>query len=256
MSFGEKFKILREMGVDGFRTSHNPPAPEFMELADRMGFLIVSEAFDMWERPKTTYDYARFFVDWAQRDVASWVRRDRNHPSLLLWSIGNEIYDTHADDHGQEITRRLMGYVRENDPEENALITIGSNYMPWEGAQKCADIVKIAGYNYGEKYYEAHHKAHPDWVIREKNRPVNVGRGGSQTVLDYSNPAVRDNIFNQLDALYSRIPDLAYVKWDANRHISDAYSHALDAAHVEHLELIRFNGTAAHEGMDAVRIEN
>ena len=160
-----QFKILREMGVNAIRTSHNPPAPEFMELADRMGFLIVSEAFDMWERPKTTYDYARFFIEWAQRDVASWVRRDRNHPSLLLWSIGNEIYDTHADDHGQEITRRLMGYVRENDPEENALITIGSNYMPWEGARKCADIVKIAGYNYGEKYYSQHHKEHPDWVI-------------------------------------------------------------------------------------------
>ena len=153
------------MGVNGIRTSHNPPAPEFMELADRMGFLVVSEAFDMWERSKTTYDYARFFIDWAQRDVASWIRRDRNHPCVLLWSIGNEIYDTHADDHGQEITRRLVGYVRENDPEENALITIGSNYMPWEGARKCADIVKMAGYNYGEKYYEKQHEEHPDWVI-------------------------------------------------------------------------------------------
>lgn len=160
-----QFQILKEMGVNGIRTSHNPPAPEFMELADRMGFLIDSEAFDMWERPKTTYDYARFFIDWAERDVESWIRRDRNHPSVFLWSIGNEIYDTHADDHGQEITRRLMRYVRAHDPEGNAAITIGSNYMPWEGAQKCADIVKMAGYNYGEKYYESHHKAHPDWII-------------------------------------------------------------------------------------------
>ncbi len=160
-----QFKILQDMGVNSIRTSHNPPAPEFMELCDRMGFLVDSEAFDMWERPKTTYDYARFFVEWAQRDVQSWVRRDRNHPSTFLWSIGNEIYDTHADDHGQEITRRLMGYVRENDPEGNAEVTIGSNYMPWEGARKCADIVKMAGYNYGEKYYEQHHKEHPDWII-------------------------------------------------------------------------------------------
>lgn len=160
-----QFQILKEMGVNGLRTSHNPPAPEFMELADRMGFLVVDEAFDMWERSKTTYDYARFFIDWAGVDVKSWVRRDRNHPSLLLWSIGNEIYDTHADEHGQEITRRLMGYVREHDPKNNALITIGSNFMPWENAQKCADIVKLAGYNYGEKYYQAHHKQHPDWII-------------------------------------------------------------------------------------------
>ena len=169
-AFNEKalqrqFTILRGMGVNGIRTSHNPPAPEFMELADRMGFLIDSECFDMWERPKTTYDYARFFIDWARKDVASWVRRDRNHPSVFLWSIGNEIYDTHADEHGQEITRRLQGYVRENDPEENAAVTIGSNYMPWEGAQKCADIVKMAGYNYGEKWYGVHHKEHPDWFI-------------------------------------------------------------------------------------------
>ena len=123
-------------------------------MADRMGVLIVSEGFDMWERSKTEYDYGRFFKEWCERDVRSWVRRDRNHPSLLLWSIGNEIYDTHADEHGQDITRRLMKAVREHDSKVNALITIGSNYMPWENARKCADIVKVAGYNYGEKYYD------------------------------------------------------------------------------------------------------
>lgn len=160
-----KFKILKEMGVNAVRSSHNMPAVGFMELADEMGILILSEAFDMWEKSKTEYDYARFFKDWAEKDVASWVRRDRNHPSVILWSIGNEIYDTHADEKGQEITRRLMGYVNEHDPKHNALVTICSNYMPWENAQKCADIVKLAGYNYGDKYYEKHHKEHPDWII-------------------------------------------------------------------------------------------
>ena len=160
-----KLSILKSMGVNALRTSHNMPAREVMELADEMGILVLSESFDMWERTKTTYDYGRFFKEWAQKDVRSWIRRDRNHPSLFLWSIGNEIYDTHADEHGQEITRRLVGYVQENDPRTNAKITIGSNYMPWEGAQKCADIVKIAGYNYGEKYYREHHSAHPDWII-------------------------------------------------------------------------------------------
>lgn len=160
-----KFLLLRRMGVNAIRTSHNMPAMELMELADEMGFLVVDEAFDMWERSKTTYDYARFFREWAERDVESWIRRDRNHPSLMLWSIGNEIYDTHADSHGQEITHRLINFVRRHDPKENAGITIGSNYMPWENAQKCADIVKLAGYNYGEKYYNKHHKEHPDWII-------------------------------------------------------------------------------------------
>ena len=160
-----KFEILRTMGVNALRTSHNMPAAELLELADEMGFLIMDEAFDMWERSKTGYDYGRFFREWAEADVRSWIRRDRNHPCLFLWSIGNEIYDTHADEHGQEITHRLIRFVREHDPKENALITIGSNYMPWENAQKCADIVKIAGYNYGEKYYREHHEKYLDWVI-------------------------------------------------------------------------------------------
>lgn len=160
-----RFEILKEMGVNAVRTAHNMPAPELMDLADGMGFFVLSEAFDMWERSKTPYDYARFFKEWAQADVKSWVMRDRNHPCLLMWSIGNEIYDTHADERGQEITRMLMNYVKEYDPKENAKVTIGSNYMPWENAQKCADIVKVAGYNYAEKYYKKHHGEHPDWVI-------------------------------------------------------------------------------------------
>lgn len=160
-----KLSVLKTMGVNALRTSHNMPAREVMALADEMGILVLSEAFDMWERSKTQYDYARFFQEWAKRDVRSWIRRDRNHPSLLMWSIGNEIYDTHADAHGEEITGRLVGFVREHDPEANAPITIGSNYMPWEGAQRCADIVKFAGYNYGESYYAQHHAQHPDWII-------------------------------------------------------------------------------------------
>lgn len=157
--------LLQEMGVNAIRTAHNMPAPELMDLADELGFLVVSEAFDMWERPKTPYDYARFFPEWMSRDVRSWIRRDRNHPSLLMWSIGNEIYDTHADERGQELTKLLMEEVKKHDPKGNARVTIGSNFMPWENARKCADIVKLAGYNYGEKYYDEQHEAHPDWII-------------------------------------------------------------------------------------------
>ncbi|MCM3786246.1 DUF4982 domain-containing protein [Neobacillus mesonae] len=160
-----RFNLLKEMGVNSIRTAHNMPAKELMDLADEMGMLIVSEAFDMWERSKTPFDYARFFPEWAHTDVKSWVLRDRNHPSLIMWSIGNEIYDTHADERGQEVTRMLMDYVLEFDPKQNARVTIGSNYMPWENAQKCADIVKVAGYNYAEKYYDKHHEEHPDWII-------------------------------------------------------------------------------------------
>jgi beta-galactosidase len=158
--------LLKGMGVNAIRTAHNPPAKVFMDIADEMGFLVMSEILDMWERPKTTYDYARFFNDWIERDVASWIRRDRNHPSLIMWSIGNEIHDTHIDaERGASILRRLMELVAMHDPRGHAPVTLCSNYMPWENTQKCADIIKLIGYNYGERLYEAHHAAHPDWII-------------------------------------------------------------------------------------------
>lgn len=160
-----KLRILKEMGVNAVRGAHNMLAPEAVELADEMGILLISEAFDMWERPKTEYDYARFFKQWSARDVESWVKRDRNHPSVILWSIGNEIYDTHADKRGLELTKYLKDLVLRYDPRNNAIPTFGSNYMPWENAQKCADILKVVGYNYGESYYKEHHEKHPDWVI-------------------------------------------------------------------------------------------
>lgn len=157
--------LLKEMGINAIRTSHNMPAVEMMELADEMGILIVSEAFDMWERQKTDYDYSHFFNEWCGIDVASWVRRDRNHPSIIMWSIGNEIYDTHAGERGLEITKLLKQHVLTHDPKQNGIITIGSNYMDSENAQKCADEIQAAGYNYREYLYEEHHNKYPDWVI-------------------------------------------------------------------------------------------
>ena len=157
--------ILKSMGVNAVRTTHNMPAAMLLELADEMGILIVDEAFDMWEMSKTTYDYARFFKEWSARDVKSWICRDRNHPCVILWSIGNEIYDTHANEHGQEITRYLKEQVLLHDPYGHALPTIGSNFMQGENARKCADILKIAGYNYAERLYNKQHADHPDWVI-------------------------------------------------------------------------------------------
>ncbi|MCR5032113.1 MAG: DUF4982 domain-containing protein [Lachnospiraceae bacterium] len=164
-AMARKIRILKSMGVNAIRLTHNMAAEGVLELADEMGIYLISEGFDMWERPKTTYDYARFFPKWHEKDVASWIRRDRNHASVVLWSIGNEIYDTHADARGREVTADLQKQVLLHDPLQNARVTIGSNYMQWEGAQNCADILKLAGYNYGERLYPEHHAAHPDWVI-------------------------------------------------------------------------------------------
>ena len=160
-----QLEIMQDMGANAIRTAHNMPAVELMELADEMGILILSESFDCWKKPKNPYDYARFFEEWAERDVANWIRRDRNHPSVIMWSVGNEIFDTHADERGQETLRMLMDLVAKHDPKGNAPATLGSNFMPWPNTQKCADIIKLMGYNYAEKLYEEHHKEHPDWMI-------------------------------------------------------------------------------------------
>ena len=157
--------IMKEMGVNSIRTSHNPPAKELMEICDRIGLLVLSEIYDMWEFPKTKFDFARFFEESAEATVRSWVRRDRNHPSLFMWSIGNEIHDTHAGERGLEVALMLKKWVEENDFYGNGFVTIGSNYMEWENGQKVGDALKYAGYNYGEKLYDEHHKKNPKRII-------------------------------------------------------------------------------------------
>ena len=153
-ALARQLRIMKEMGVNAIRTSHNMPARQ----------LVHSEAFDMWEKPKTEFDNHRFFTEHAERDVRSWIERDRNHPCIIMWSIGNEINDT-IDPHGLDITKRLYEYVLKYDPKGNAAPTIGSNYMGNENAQKCSDVVKLAGYNYSEYLYDEHHAKYPDWVI-------------------------------------------------------------------------------------------
>ena len=157
-----QFLKLKKMGVNSIRTAHNPPAAEFMDLADTMGFLVDDEAFDVWQKPKTPYDYSSFFDGWHARDVEAWIKRDRNHPCLLMWSIGNEIYDTHFGN-GLALTRELKALVRTFDPGQNGLITLASNYMAGEGAQACAAELDVAGYNYGERLYAEHHEKYPAW---------------------------------------------------------------------------------------------
>ncbi|WP_022932580.1 glycoside hydrolase family 2 TIM barrel-domain containing protein [Treponema bryantii] len=159
-----QFTKLKEMGVNAVRCSHNPPPQAWLDLCDEMGLLVDDEIFDMWEKPKTQFDYGNYFNDWCERDVANWVRRDRNHPSLIMWSVGNEIYDTHMGN-GLEITKRLYAAVEKHDPNKNAQITIASNYMMTDGAQKCAENIDVVGYNYLERLYDEHHKKYPTWKI-------------------------------------------------------------------------------------------
>ncbi len=160
-----QLEILKSFGVNSVRTSHNMPARELIELCNEMGILVNCESFDMWELPKNEKDYARFFPEWYETDVKAWIERDRNAPCVIMWSIGNEIFDTHTSERGLEVAKMLCGTVHKYDKYENAVCTIGSNYMRWENAQKVADYIKLAGYNYAEDLYDSHHEKYPDWFI-------------------------------------------------------------------------------------------
>ena len=160
-----QLKILKSFGVNAVRTAHNMPAREMIDLCTEMGVMVDSECFDMWEIPKTEFDNARFFGEHYKDDVKSWVTRDRNAPCVIMWSIGNEIFDTHKSERGLEVAKMLRREVDIHDKYGNAVCTIGSNYMRWENAQKVADYLKIAGYNYTEDIYDGHHEAYPDWFI-------------------------------------------------------------------------------------------
>ena len=111
-----QLEILREMGCNAVRMSHNPPAPELLELTDRMGFLVVNESFDVWERRKTPLDFHLIFPDWSEPDMRALVRRDRNHPSVIMWSIGNEVGEQYTDAAGADVAQRLHDITREEDP--------------------------------------------------------------------------------------------------------------------------------------------
>lgn len=111
-----QLEMLREMGCNAIRMSHNPPAPELLELTDRKGFLVVDEAFDVWERRKTPYDFHLVFPDWSEPDLRALIRRDRNHPSVILWSIGNEVGEQYTAEAGAAVAQRLIDIVREEDP--------------------------------------------------------------------------------------------------------------------------------------------
>ena len=100
--------MLREMGCNAIRMSHNPPAPELLELTDRMGFLVMDEVFDVWERQKTPLDFHLIFPDWHEQDLRALVRRDRNHPSVILWSVGNEVGEQYTGEEGAAVARRLL----------------------------------------------------------------------------------------------------------------------------------------------------
>ncbi len=139
-----QLEILREMGCNAIRTSHNPPAPELLDLTDRMGFLVMDEAFDTWARGKMPLDAHLIFADWHEQDLRALVRRDRNHPSVILWSIGNEVGEQYTAGDGAAVAKRLCDIVREEDPSRPT--TTAMNFA--KPGMPLPAVVDVIGLNY------------------------------------------------------------------------------------------------------------
>ncbi|NLI24776.1 MAG: glycoside hydrolase family 2 protein, partial [Bacteroidales bacterium] len=145
-----QLEILKAMGANAIRTSHNPPAPELLNLCDRMGFLVMDEAFDMWKINKTPFDYGLDFDEWHQADLRDMILRDRNHPSVIIWSIGNEIPEQ-WDTSGLRIAPELAGIVKSLDPTRP--ITSACNNPNPKNYIIRSNVLDLIGYNYHIEYF-------------------------------------------------------------------------------------------------------
>jgi beta-galactosidase len=157
-----RLEALKGMGCNAIRMSHNPPAPELLDLCDRMGFLVMDEAFDKWTQAGY---YAKFFGDWWQRDLEAMVLRDRNHPCIIIWSVGNEVGEQGTSE-GTRIFNQLAAHVRRFDSTRP--VTYAAHP---DREKRCvnnngfAEALDVVSYNYQEQFYEQDKQEHPDRIV-------------------------------------------------------------------------------------------
>ena len=160
-----RVELMKKFGFNAIRTSHNPPSRQFLDACDRLGVLVIDEAFDQWQRPKNPEDYNLYFNEWHQRDLEAMVMRDRNHPSVILWSIGNEINER-VDSSGLEITKKLSSIIKNLDtsrPVTEALCDFWDNKgKTWESTIPAFALLDVGGYNYKLDKYETDHAQFPE----------------------------------------------------------------------------------------------
>lgn len=174
-----QLEILKEMGCNAIRMAHNPPAPELLELTDKMGFLVIDEAFDVWERKKTPLDFHLIFPDWYEQDLRALIRRDRNCPSVIMWSYGNEVGEQYTDKEGAIIATRLHNIIKEEDPTRptTSAMNWAKPHMPFPAVM---DVISLNYQGEGIRQdpmfegtdrirtppmYDAFHEKYPDKVI-------------------------------------------------------------------------------------------
>lgn len=200
-AFVRQLTIMKDMGVNAIRTAHNPHDEKFIEACDELGLLVQEESFDTWSgKPKKTYDYNRFFSQlathpdaeagqtWAEFDVKAMVNRDKNSPSIFMWSVGNEIWET-SEDYGVEQAANLVKWVKELD--QTRYVTMGEDKFRFdlegENFQKIADLLDIVGINYAEDNFALIRENHPHWKIYGSETASAVSSRGI-----YYEPAVKD----------------------------------------------------------------
>ncbi len=181
-----RLETLKAMGANAIRTSHNPPAPEFLDLCDRLGFLVMAEAFDEWTIGKVPEGYHTYFAEWSERDLTDFVHRDRNHPSIVLWSAGNEIGEQDTPD-GAQVLRRLVDIFHREDPTRP--VTTGNDHIAADGGRATDAFLNtedVVGYNYVDRWHERREifaepdrHDHPDWkMIGTESGPAMNAFGG------------------------------------------------------------------------------
>lgn len=163
-----KVEILKSNGFNAVRTSHNPPSEEFLNACDRLGMLVIDEAFDQWQLPKNPQDYHFFFNEWWKKDVSSLVLRDRNHPSVIMWSIGNEIKER-ADSSGLRIGKEMRNVIYQLDstrPITQAICDFWDNKgYKWDTTAPAFALLDVGGYNYYWQKYESDNKRFPNRIM-------------------------------------------------------------------------------------------
>lgn len=164
-----KAELLKANGFNAVRLSHNMASESFLDACDRVGLLVIHETFDQWEKPKRPNDYHQYFAQWSNHDLAMGLRRDRNHPSIILWSLGNEIQER-ADAHGEDIVKSLVATVLRYDKSRFTTAAINAfwdnrNYTWEKDSYRAFRNIDVAGYNYMWQKYEADHETYPKRVM-------------------------------------------------------------------------------------------
>ena len=163
-----KVELLKANGFNAVRCAHNPPSEKFLDACDRLGLLVIDEAFDQWQKPKNKNDYHRFFNEWSEIDLASMILRDRNHPSVIMWSIGNEIQER-SDSVGVEIAQKLKSIVKKYDATRPVTAAINDYWdnptLKWEASFNAFAPLDVCGYNYMWWEYENDSKSYPERII-------------------------------------------------------------------------------------------